>query len=756
MFAIDTLNMKTDFTLNTIGSHHLNKMIELAFAKIAPLWPLKNIIAVNPLRGMEDFTFENAINEGLSLFEMQNLPIKMEHVNRQTIKWCQAYFDQGQATIEMPLRPLGLYQAFKKLVIYDGEIAKSSCESTDFIKSLPDNSLQAIDYLLKMSSLSDDQYEGYLLLLLASLPGWAGYIHYLSTWSPDESKAYTSIHADYIAIRMIITVSSGQDPEQLYDWYINSVSNRDASRTQQIVSDIQANEWRAHRALLDQFVSNTLPTISRKSIPDAQFVFCIDVRSEPMRKAIEAQGSYDTYGFAGFFGLPIEVSSEIDSNSHASCPVLITPLHRVVECIEDGKTTRQLCISKKNRVNLVNAVYTAMKYKFTSPFVLVDLLGVWSGVGMVIRTLLPKSAKSLFNRFFKVNQSAISFVPALNAIDSCDGIPFEDRCRYAESFLRTIGLTIGFSNYIFLCAHGAESENNAYHSALECGACGGYQGAPNARIMSCILNDHIVRSELTKVGIHIPSTSTFIPALHNTTTDELVILSSSELDANATALANIMHDLNNAKRQNNQLRMSQLPSSLLKSDIHDRSANWAEIRPEWGLANNTAFIIGQRSLTEALNLDGRAFLHSYDWRVDHDGSLLASIMNGPVIVAQWINCQYLFSSLNNVAYGSGSKITQNITGKLGVMQGNASDLLTGLPLQSVNSDDFNRYHEPTRLMVIINAPRKIIDSVLKNNPDLTKLFVNRWMMLTCINPEENIIYQLNGDSKWNVYSSLNQ
>ena len=46
------------------------------------------------------------------------------------------------------------------------------------------------------------------------------------------------------------------------------------------------------------------------------------------------------------------------------------------------------------------------------------------------------------------------------------------------------------------------------------------------------------------------------------------------------------------------------------------------MRPEWGLSGNAYFIIGNRSLTRQLSLHGRAFLHSYDYRVDPKRRLL--------------------------------------------------------------------------------------------------------------------------------------
>ena len=179
-----------------------------------------------------------------------------------------------------------------------------------------------------------------------------------------------------------------------------------------------------------------------------------------------------------------------------------------------------------------------------------------------------------------------------------------------------------------------------------------------------------------------------------------------------------------------------------------RATDWAQVRPEWGLAKNATFIVGSRELTKNLNLEGRAFLHSYNWEQDANGKSLSTILTAPMVVAHWINMQYLFSTLDNVAFGGGSKTTQNVTGKIGIMQGNASDFMHGLSLQSVYMSDHQPYHQAVRLTVVVYAPKALIDAIIEQQNILQELFGNGSIHMICYDPKRQQKFSLQRDLTW--------
>lgn len=361
---------------------------------------------------------------------------------------------------------------------------------------------------------------------------------------------------------------------------------------------------------------------------------------------------------------------------------------------------------------------------------------------MTFHSLAPKTAN-------KLKQNLNDLVrPTSKTSPSLENLSFEDQLSYAKGALITMGLTSNFAPIVVLCGHGSTTENNAYATALDCGACGGRHGGANAKILAKILNNRKVTQGLAHQGILIPITTKFIAAQHNTTTDDIELYAEEE---EGLDLEKLKLDLKAAQQSNSKWRSIKMGDNFSKnsvSHVEKRSVNWAETRPEWGLARNSSFIVAKRDLTKNIDLDGRSFLHSYDWQMDEDGSALNLILVAPMVVAQWINSQYLFSTINNIAYGSGSKITQNIVGKIGVMQGNGSDLMHGLPLQSVFSKDNESYHQPLRLTTFVHAPTDLIDQAIHKNEILQKLFGNSWVHIFCLDPRNDKIHSLQNDLTW--------
>jgi uncharacterized protein YbcC (UPF0753/DUF2309 family) len=780
----------------------IEEIIESGADEVGPVWPLHSFVTANPLAGFEDRPFHEAIERGKQLFAGEGYPSAdvfrrawedgridedvlrtklaengyvadpeatldrmagAEHDNQARAghdssaatdrvdavltKWLAKFLDQGRAHWPMPNRDEGFYAAFLTVARHDRDVPDS-----ERIPELPTEPVEVLAELL--ADYPEAEWPTIFEYHLTALPGWTGFVKQRIADGGAWQSTLPITLTEYVAVRLVLAdlldapihPDEASGAEQIPGE--QAEADTDEREGEMPLPAVWLSAWEAtYRGGLVEAVTDASVTIAGEepdgTRPDAQLVFCIDTRSEIIRRHVEATGAYETHGFAGFFGIPMRYEGYGSDVTVDACPPILKAQHRIADRPTGNDALRASHDNWTNVFDAATDVVDALKTNVATAFNFVEIAGSGYGLFLATRTLLP-------SRVFDVLATTDRRVPGHHEFcePSVDyesdsetelgvGLTFEEKVEYAAAAFELMGWE-QFARVVVVAGHAGQTANNPFDSSLDCGACAGNPGGPNARVLATICNDEDVRDALRDRGIEIPADTVFVAGEHNTTTDEIELYASEVPESHEADIEQLRRDLETARRGATAERAADTGTdSGGIRETERRAADWAETRPEWGLAGNAAFVIGPRELTAGLDLDGRSFLHSYDWSTDPDGDALEGIMAGPMVVTQWINTQYYFASVDNAVYGSGSKVTHNPVGNVGVYQGNGGDLMTGLPLQSLNVAADEPYHQPLRLSTVIQAPVARVEAILAEHGNLRELLDNDWVSLTVVDPTQN-------------------
>ncbi len=483
--------------------------------------------------------------------------------------------------------------------------------------------------------------------------------------------------------------------------------------------------------------------------PSFQLIACFDEREESFRRQLEEVApDCQTFGAPGFFGAAMRFRAMDEHGSVALAPVMIKPTHEIEE--RPRHTDMELHETRTQRRRLFARLNHQLQRGSRSLFrgtILNAALGMLAALPMLTRILSPRSAGRL-RRFtsehllpsprteLTIHHETASDVEAVPTLSRQRGFNRDERVARVATVLENLGFTKVFSKIVIVLGHGASTMNNPHKSAYDCGACGGRQGGPNARVFCHMANEPDVRRGLAERGIHIPDDTWFVGGQHDTCNDQVTMLDTDRLpESHRAPFAEVMQAIHDGRAKTAQERCRRLfsapedptPVAALRH-VEGRSEHLAEPRPEFGHATNAVAIIGRRTLTRGLFLDRRAFLLSYDPTMDPSGAILERTLAAATPVGAGINLEYYFSHVDNDHYGAGSKLPHNITGLIGVMSGHASDLRTGLPRQMIE------IHEALRLLVIVEATPERLLEITSRQAEVRELVVNQWIQLVSLHP----------------------
>ncbi|MCU7923854.1 MAG: DUF2309 domain-containing protein [Candidatus Thiodiazotropha sp. (ex Dulcina madagascariensis)] len=504
---------------------------------------------------------------------------------------------------------------------------------------------------------------------------------------------------------------------------------------------------------------------NRDTQPAAQLVFCMDDREEGLRRHLEEIfPEVETLGTAAHFNVPHNWRGLDDRGVTPLAPVVpapVIPAHEVRE-VPRPKDEAVASLHRKRHHLLQRGrelFLQATRRGLVLPGVLAVAAAPVTLVVLAGKILAPRTAgrllSSLRQAFEKPLATQIDCTAPNHSSEATAESPrlgFTDpeQADRVETLLRGTGLTAGFAPVVAIVGHASRNQNNPHASAYNCGACAGRFSGPNGRLVAAMANRREVRTILADRGIVISPQTWFVGAEHDTCSDEIAWYDLEAMPADQRpALQRLQAELDRACQLHAQERCRRFASAPSRPTpqrafrhVAGRAVDFSQARPELGHATNACAFIGRRALSRGAFFDRRAFLISYDPTQDPSGEVLERHLLTNGAVGAGISLEYYFSTVDNEQYGCGSKVTHNVAGFLGVMEGAASDLRTGLPQQMIE------IHEAMRLLVVVEAQTNILSQIYGRQPPLQALVGNGWLQLAAIDPESGEIHRFSPDRGW--------
>ncbi|MFM7244718.1 MAG: DUF2309 domain-containing protein [Planctomycetaceae bacterium] len=509
---------------------------------------------------------------------------------------------------------------------------------------------------------------------------------------------------------------------------------------------------RRHRIeVLDALAIHGRRPVAARQPARVQAVMCIDDRCESFRRGLEELSpDVATFGAAGFFAVPMYFQGIDDWHAVPLCPIVMRPSHTVTEVPEERAIAdHRLRQSIRRSLGRLRGSVNQGSQSLLRGGLVTSVGGAIAAIPLVARVAFPRLTAGLTARAAELGRRRIATRLEIVRRDetrlpdgTLPGFEVGEMAGIVRRLLEDIGLTAGFARLVAIIGHGSTSLNNPHESAYDCGACGGGRGGPNARAVASMANDPTVRGLLAEGGLVIPADTVFVAGMQDTCTSSITwydvesapLTHHDEFAAfRRLCVAAGRRDAQERCRRFDSVPLDVTPEEAIRR-VQARAADLAQVRPEYGHASNAVCVVGRRNLTSGLFLDRRSFLVSYDPDTDRDGAILERTLAAVGPVCGGINLAYLFSRVDPLVYGAGTKLPHNITGLLGVMDGHASDLRTGLPFQGVD------IHEPVRLLLVVEAPRERIAAALEHLPAVQALVEGGWVNLVAMDPHRETIW----------------
>lgn len=651
-----------------------------------------------------------------------------------------SYLDQGISMWNFPVWHKGLLASIREME----RISYSSFFKSKRAKNILTGGHPQIQSLLKIIVGDESLYKQYLFDQQFSHQGWSGMVSAVEDQPQtllDHKKI--SLH-DLIVFELLLEIDALDDHfgehwlplgERIKEKPVELFAEVPETELDEVTSLWQESfEWSYYDEVLKgiQTVNKTNGTTTSTTF---QAMFCIDDRECSFRRYLEQfDPACETFGTPGFFGVEFFFQPDHGKFYTKLCPAPVTPKYLI----------KEIGVRRKHEKD---AHFTKHSHSLFRGWLITQTLGFWSAAKLFINIFKPSTSPAMASSFRHMEKSSKLTIenknPDKRENDLQIGFTIEEMATRVEGLLKSIGLVKNFAPIVYVVGHGSSSVNNPHYAAYDCGACSGRAGSVNSRVVCYMANHPKVREMLRANGVDIPDTTQFVGGLHDTTRDEVIFFDEDALTpanrerhiANELVFGDAL-DLNSKERSR---RFESISSNLRPEEIHEqikiRSVSLFEPRPELNHATNSLCIVGRREITKHLFLDRRAFLNSFDYRVDPEGKYLFNIIKAAAPVSGGINLEYFFSRVDNQKLGAGTKLPHNVMGLFGVANGIDGDLRPGLPSQMIE------VHDPVRLLMVVEHFPEVVLPTIQKSAETYEWFINEWVHLVVLHPVTYELFQ---------------
>lgn len=666
-----------------------------------------------------------------------------------------SYLDQGFATWAFPRSPRGFLASLREL----DRQSYYRIFKHKRVRALLKQPGLSLERLLGLLVGKSEYFGPYLVDMAFAHPGWSGMVATLEQ-QPDSLLDQRKITLrEFLLFELLLELDAVY--QRLGDHFVPLMAEvtapppayfaqKAAVPSLRILAAWQeALEW----SYFDQVLAGIAeaPPSKVRSGSSFQAFFCIDDRECSLRRHLEAlDADCATFGTPGFFQIDAMYQPEGGKFMTKICPAPMQPRYVLQELPARGKKSGPQAdwhFSRRSH-GLLGGWLTSQTLGFSSAVRLAANIfrpGESPATVSAFRHIAPES--KLYLRYKGESHQGLQA-----------GYTVAEMADRVERLLRSTGLVTDFAPLIYVVAHGASSVNNTHYAGYDCGACSGRPGSVNARAIAEMANDPNVREALAERGLFLPENCRFVPALHDTTRDELAWYDEKGMPAGLLQ----QHQRNkptfeaalrcNARERARRFVLVDIHQPIYKvhATVKNRALSLFEPRPELNHATNALCIVGRRQLTDHLFLDRRAFMNSYDASADPGGDLLLGILQAATPVCGGINLEYYFSRVDPDKLGAGSKLPHNVMGLIGVANGMDGDLRPGLPAQ------MTEVHDPLRLLMIVErAPDELMDILSRHQPTLD-WYRKQWVLLVAIDPGTGAMYRFVDDAMVRYQPPLTQ